>query len=68
MSVKTETMTTYICDRCGVTSDKPFRYSGSVRMSHDLHDYQGAAVAGWKIDWDLCDICTRQTADFLRGD
>lgn len=57
MSVKETVTRTYTCDRCGTSQDKPFPSAGKVLVTHDLHDWQGAAVAGARIEKDLCDQC-----------
>lgn len=57
MTVKVTVTETYTCDRCGVYQDKPFPAKGKVVITHDLHDWQGAAVAGAKIEKDVCDQC-----------
>lgn len=57
MALVEKTTKTYVCDRCGTTSDQPFFANGKVRLRFDLHDYQGAAVAGFDREFDLCRAC-----------
>jgi hypothetical protein len=59
---------TWTCLACGISRTrtttgmsvvKPpeFHMGATMSYSHDLHDYQGAAVAGHKASGDLCDSC-----------
>lgn len=57
MSVREVTTKTYVCDRCHVESANPFKSRGRVRITHNLHDFQGGAVAGIDDSYDLCEVC-----------
>jgi hypothetical protein len=57
VTVKVTVTETHVCDRCGTSQDKPFPAKGKVLITHDLHDWQGAAVAGARVEKDLCDEC-----------
>jgi hypothetical protein len=60
VSVKETVTKTYTCDRCGKSQNTPFGLNGKVLLTHDLHDWQGAAVAGARVEKDLCDECVAE--------
>lgn len=65
MGESSVTTTTYTCDRCGAQSEKPFPLKGRVQVTHDLLDYQGAAVAGFNRTLDLCRDCLTTALEFI---